>query len=101
MELHKATDNIDHTLDKLIADEPDHGRRANLLVLSAMALNLSANTMALNALSVEIHDHKKDFKDHRLKLKNHKSFVTFMSVVVTIVFIGAVWVIQNYALLSK
>ena len=101
METRKTSAHIDSEMADLIAAEVDPGKKANLLVLSAMAINLSANTMALNALSVEIRDHKKDFKDHRLKLKNHKSFVTFMSVVVTIVFIGAVWVIQNYALLSK
>lgn len=101
MELHKATDHIDQSLHTLIAEEPDQGKRANLLVLSAMALNLSANTMALNALSGEIHDHKKDLKDHRVQLKNHKVFLYSMALILTAVFTGVVWVIHNFASLMK
>ena len=65
MELQRATDNIDQTISELIAAENDPSKRANLLILQAMALNLSANTMALNALSNEIYDHKREFKEHR------------------------------------
>jgi uncharacterized protein YggU (UPF0235/DUF167 family) len=101
MKIHEATDHIDESLQTLIAEEPDQGKRANLLVLSAMALNLSVNTMALNALSGEIHDHKREFKEHRETFRNHKVLVYAMSVVVTLVFVGAVWVIHNYHTLFR
>ena len=96
MDLHKATDHIDEVLPELMTEETDPVKKANLLVLHAMALNLSANTMALNALSVEIHDQKREFKDSRLVLKSHKSFISVMSVIITVVIVGSVWFIHNW-----
>lgn len=111
MEFQRATDNIDHTLNTLIAEENDPGRRANLLILHAMALNLSANTMALNALSTEIYDHKKEFKEHREEFKEHaeeeqailsemrggtKVFMYFMGLIQVLVFGVIGWATNSY-----
>ena len=112
VDLHRATDNIDSTLVDLIAGENDPGKRANLLILQAMALNLSANTMALNALSGEINDHKKEFKEHRGEFKMHaedeaavlsqmkggaRVFMWFISFIQIVVFAGFAYAMSNYA----
>lgn len=115
MEYHRATDNIDQTILDLISTENDPGKRANLLILQAMAINLSANTMALNALSTEIYDHKKEFKAHREEFKQHvedeteimsqikggsKVFMYFISVIQALV-IGAFTLgMRDYSSLS-
>lgn len=91
MEFHRATTNIDENLHKLITEETDPSKRANLLVMSAMALNLSANTMALNALSTEIYEQKKEAKNDRINLRAHRVRLTVVVVVMVIVFLVAVW----------
>ena len=116
MELHRATDNIDQALVDLISEENDPGKRATLLVLQAMSLNLSANTMALNALSTEINDHKKDFKEHREDFKKHSEeeqavlsqvkggsrvFMYFMGVIQTVVFAAFGFGIHSFTKLSE
>lgn len=116
MELHRATDNIDRALVDLISEENDPGKRATLLVLQAMSLNLSANTMALNALSAEINDHKKDFKDHRADFKKHaedeqavlsqvkggsRVFMYFMGVIQTVVFASFGFGIHSFVKISE
>ena len=112
MELQRATDNIDQTLSELIAAENDPGKRANLLILHAMALNLSANTMALNALSTEIYDHKKEFKEHREEFRQQtedqnnlmaqmkggsKVFMYFIGVIQVVVFGVITWGVTMYS----
>ena len=112
MELHRATDNIDQTLLDLIAAENDPIKRANLLVLQSMAVNLSANTMALNALASEINDHKKDFNDHREDFRVHaeqekqvlasmrggsRVFMYFMSLIQAVVFAAFGFGLNSYA----
>ena len=112
MEYQRATDNIDRTLGEYIAAENDPGKRANLLILQAMAINLSANTMALNALSTEIYDHKIEFKEHRDEFKKHadeeaeilaqmkggsKVFMYAMSLIQAIVFSAFAWGLSGYS----
>lgn len=116
MELNRATDNIDQALVDLIVEENDPGKRATLLVLQSMSLNLSANTMALNALSTEINDHKKDFKEHRDEFKVHSEqekgvmsqvkggsrvFMYFMGVIQTVVFASFGFGIHSFIKLSE
>lgn len=91
MEIHSATTNIDDKLRELISNEPDQTKKANLLVMSAMALNLCANTMALNALSTEIYEQKKEAKNDRIHLRAHRVRLTVVVVVMVIVFLVAVW----------
>jgi hypothetical protein len=115
MEYHKATDNIDQNILDLIHAENDPGKRANLLILQAMAINLGANTMALNALSTEIYDHKKEFKAHREEFMQHietevaivsqikggsRVFMYFMSVIQAIVFTAFTYGMHDYSQLS-
>ena len=112
MEYHRATDYIDQSLTEYIAAENDPSKRANLLILQAMAVNLSANTMALNALSTEIYDHKREFKEHRDEFKQHaegeadlmaqmrggtKVFMYILSFAQALVFAISAWVINGYA----
>ena len=112
MEFQRATDNVDQHLSRLIAAEDDPGKRANLLILQAMALNLSANTMALNALSTEIYDHKREFIAHREEFKTHaadeaeilnkirggsKVFMFFITGIQMIVFGVLAWGVGNYS----
>ena len=115
MEYHRATDNIDQNILDLIHDENDPGKRANLLILQAMAINLGANTMALNAISTEIYDHKKEFKAHREEFIQHvesevaimsqikggsRVFMYFMSVIQAIVFAAFTYGMHDYSQLS-
>ncbi len=111
MEFQRATDNVDQTINEMIADENDPSKRANLLILQAMALNLSANTMALNALSNEIYDHKREFKEHREEFRQQteeqnnvmsqmkggsKVFMYFIGVIQVVVFGVISWGVSNY-----
>ena len=115
MEYHRATDNIDQNILDLIHAENDPGKRANLLILQAMAINLGANTMALNALSTEIYDHKKEFKAHREEFAQHveaeseimsqikggsRVFMYFISVIQAIVFAAFTYGMHDYSKLS-
>ena len=115
MEYHRATDNIDQNILDLIHAENDPGKRANLLILQAMAINLGANTMALNALSTEIYDHKKEFKEHREEFMKHveteaamvsqfrggtKVFMFFMTIIQVIVVSAFTYGLNDYAKLT-
>lgn len=114
MELHRATDHIDQTLQDLIGAENDPSKRANLMVLQSMALNLSANTMALNALSGEINDHKAEFIKHREDFRVHaeeeqailsqmrggsKVFMYFIGLIQAVVFAGFALGMNSYSTL--
>jgi len=115
MEYHRATDNIGQNILDLIHDENDPGKRANLLILQAMAINLGANTMALNALSTEIYDHKREFREHREEFKKHveveaaivsqfrggtKVFMFFMTVIQVIIGAALTYGLDDYTKLN-
>lgn len=58
-------------ISKLVAEEPDGGKRAHLLIMLKMLDRLDAVTTAMSEIKDDVVDHKTRFDEHREEFLKH------------------------------